>query len=154
MRNLDLIPLPSRLPVTKVQRVTFAVDALADDRVRQAALLQVLLRRDMGLHDRGLTVACEHETCVVHMLDTGTLRRVDGRLVAVHAHFIRDARVRDDEQLVSASKGSIECRRLAVVALAHLNTGRLDLVGRTRRIVQRDDDVTRCEGEDMFVRGA
>lgn len=125
-----------RVEKPEVERVALAVDPLPKDRVRQPALLEVPLRVDMGLHDRGDAVACEGKRGVVDMLDPGTLRGINRVLVVLHPELVRDTWVGDDEELVGAGEGLVERGRVSVVAPTDLHAGFLDRLGCTSRIVQ------------------
>lgn len=141
---LHLTPA-TRVPVAKVQRIALAVDTLPDDGVRQPALLQILFCVEMSLHDRCLAVAREHERRIVYMLDADSFRSVDSGGVTLDSNVICDRRIGDDEELVPAFEGNVECLGFAKVALAYLDSRLLDFRCCTGGIVQRDDDVRDCK---------
>lgn len=131
----------ARVPVPKVQRKALAVYPLAYDGVSDPALLQVRLRDEVLLHDRGLAVARESERGVVDVRDADALRGVDRGDVARGADVGGDARVGDDEQLVRACERRVERRGLSEVALAYLGARVLHLWRCAGGVVERDDDV-------------
>ena len=69
------------------------------------------------------------------MLDSGTLRGVDRVLVVLHAELVRDAWVRDDEELVRACECLVERGGIAVIAPTDFDAGFFDRLGRSRGIV-------------------
>lgn len=145
MRDEDLLLTLRLIEEPKVQRIALAVNPLPQHGVRESALLQVPFRVDVGAHNCGDAVARERERGVVDVPHPRALRGVDGALVLLHAYFVRDARVGDEEELVGAGEGGVERRGVAVVAAADLDAGLFDQGSRAGGVVEGYDDVGCCD---------